>query len=503
MPGHVLTDTELNLLHDFQGSVDDWYAPGFELCDFGCGSGGYPEVADRLRVFALANESGSTYAVWLLDDRADLAQLPVVFLGDEGGVHLGARDMRQFFRIVASGWTPSANWKAIGYTDDRGTDAGQGFWPANAAFRAWLRRHFGLEAAEDPNSVAVLTHWPDAPIRSAPGGLPPRRCRACSVGCSFEFLAWCCSVWGSAVGWVRGRGVVGDRQATDEFGWYVESYTAQRILTERVSPMTELNAGRVRQAIVEQTRRLAESAVAAGPEAAVPTAPKWTVLDLVAHVGQTQHWVAEIIERRITDPSQLPGEMAVVPVDPREWLAWLSESAQRVAGACSDVALDAPVFNPAGDGRPGARFWMSSMLNEAVVHGVDAAGAAGRPADVEADIAAALVSNHLAMLTSPTWEMQRSESAHAIRGTGQRLQWVATDIADGAGAWFVERRPDGAVWMPGVRPADVTVSGPARSLLLALTRRLPLVGGEAAGVRVEGEVGLAQHWLDNTAHVSG
>ena len=73
---------------------------------------------------------------------------------------------------------------------------------------------------------------------------------------------------------------------------------------------------------------------------------------------------------------------------------------------------------------------MSSALNESVVHGFDAANAADRPADIDTDIAAALISNHLAMLTSPTWEMQRPESAHAIRGTGQTLQWLATDTAD-------------------------------------------------------------------------
>ncbi|KAA2261495.1 maleylpyruvate isomerase family mycothiol-dependent enzyme [Solihabitans fulvus] len=267
--------------------------------------------------------------------------------------------------------------------------------------------------------------------------------------------------------------------------------------------MTELNAETARRAIVEHTRRLAESAVAAGPDAAVPTAPKWTVTDLVNHVGQTQHWVAEIIERRITDPTQLPMEMAVPPTDPREWQAWLSESAQRVASACSDDALDAPVFNAAGDQRSGTRFWMASMLNEAVVHGFDAANAAGRPADIEADIAAALITNHLAMLTSPTWEMQRPESAHAFRGTGQTLQWLATDTADGAGAWFVERRPDGATWQPGTQRADVTVTGPARSLLLILTRRLPLTDRETTNISVDGDTDLAQHWLDNAAHASG
>ncbi|WP_433291398.1 maleylpyruvate isomerase family mycothiol-dependent enzyme [Actinoplanes sp. CA-030573] len=263
--------------------------------------------------------------------------------------------------------------------------------------------------------------------------------------------------------------------------------------------MTELTPDRARRAIADHTRRLAESAAAAGPDAAVPTTPEWTVTDLVRHVGQTQHWVAEIIERRVTDPTKLPTEMAALPTDPRAWPAWLSDSAQRLTAACSGDALDAPVFNPAADGRSGTRFWLATQLNEAVVHGFDAATAAGRPAAVDADIAAALITNHFAMLTSPTWEMLRSESAHALRGTGQILQWVATDDE---GAWSVDRRPDGATWQPGRRPAaGVTVTGPARSLLLTLTRRLPLA--EAPGITVAGDGKLAQHWIDNTAHVSG
>jgi uncharacterized protein (TIGR03083 family) len=267
--------------------------------------------------------------------------------------------------------------------------------------------------------------------------------------------------------------------------------------------MTELNAEHARRATVEHTRRLAESAAAAGPDAAVPTASKWTITDLVEHVGQTQHWVAEIIERRITDPAQLPTQVAALPADPGQWQAWLSQSAQRVASACSADALDAPVFNPAGDERPGTRFWLSSVLNETVVHGFDAASAAGRPTAVDGRIAAALIGNHLTMLTSPTWGMQRPESARAIRGTGQTLLWLATDTGDGAGAWLVERRPDGATWQPGAQQADVTVTGPAESLLLTLTRRLPLTGREATSITVDGDTSLAQHWLDNTAHVSG
>ncbi len=267
--------------------------------------------------------------------------------------------------------------------------------------------------------------------------------------------------------------------------------------------MTEPQAERARHAIVEHTRRLADAAAAAGPDAVVPTTPEWTIAELVEHVGQTENWVAEIMEGRITDPTRLPTQMAELPTDPRKWQSWLVTSGQRVASAFSADALDAPVFNAAGDERTGGRFWLATVLNETVIHGFDAANAAGLPAEIDPDIAAVLISNHLTMLTSPTWEMQRSESAHAIRGAGQTLQWLATDTADGAGAWFVERRPEGARWQPGIRPADVTVTGPARSLLLTMTRRLPLGDGETTKINVDGDAELAQHWLDNTAHGSG
>ena len=254
--------------------------------------------------------------------------------------------------------------------------------------------------------------------------------------------------------------------------------------------MSELKPEQARRAIVEHTRRLGEAAGAAGPGAAVPTAPEWTVKELVEHLGQTQHWVAEMTERQIIDPARLPTEVVALPADPGEWPAWLAGSAQRVVAA---LAEEVPVFNAAGDGRTGVEFWTSSMLNEAVVHGFDGENAAGWSPDIAPEVAAALITNHLRMLTSPTWAMRVSASAEALRGTGQTLLWRATDSD---GAWFVERTPNGATWQPGVRPADVTVSGPAGSLLLMLTRRIPATG-------IDGDTGLVRHWIENTAHVSG
>lgn len=148
----------LNLLKEFENSVEDHFAPGFELIGFGEDDGGYPRLSDRIRPFAQANGSGSTYAIWLLDDRADLATLPVLLLGDEGGVHIVARDLPELLRVLASGWSPMCGWDSLDYYDEReeaDADDADGYdpCPENPAFRTWLRDRFGLEAAEDPNAV--------------------------------------------------------------------------------------------------------------------------------------------------------------------------------------------------------------------------------------------------------------------------------------------------------------------------------------------------------------
>jgi uncharacterized protein (TIGR03083 family) len=273
----------------------------------------------------------------------------------------------------------------------------------------------------------------------------------------------------------------------------------------------ELSAERSRQALRRHTERLAESARAAGPDARVPTAPEWNAADLVEHLGHTQNWVAEILERRITDPTQLPTEMVAMPADPQAWSDWLVESSGRAAAAASDAALEAPVFNAAADERTGGQFWLHSLLNEAVVHGFDAAaaaaGTAAAAADtyaIDADVAAELVTNHLAMLTSPTWAAQRADSADALRGNGQTLHWHATDDSnlDTSGDWFIERQPGGATWQHRNDTADVTINGPAESLLLILTRRLPPTDGQAPNLTIEGDVELVQHWVQNSAHVA-
>ena len=141
---------ELNLLKDFEDRLDSFYADGFELSEYG--RNGFlkdPELIDRLIPFAQANDSGSLYALWRLDDRPDLATLPIVVLGDEGGIHLVARGLRELFQIIGYDSAIWVDWEEA----DFGRDADDEPSTCHAEYVAWLKEHFGLAPADDPNAV--------------------------------------------------------------------------------------------------------------------------------------------------------------------------------------------------------------------------------------------------------------------------------------------------------------------------------------------------------------
>ncbi|TQM11620.1 maleylpyruvate isomerase family mycothiol-dependent enzyme [Pseudonocardia kunmingensis] len=266
--------------------------------------------------------------------------------------------------------------------------------------------------------------------------------------------------------------------------------------------MIELSMERYGQALLDQTAQFAETVRRAAPDAPVPTCPEWTTAQLVEHVGQTQQWVAAIVEERVADPSRLPTSVPELPSDPEAWASWLAEGASRLVAACADAGADAPVWNPAGDGRSGTRFWLRRTLCETIIHRADAAATAGVAYQLDAELAADAITDHLAMMTSPGWAAQRPDSAEALRGSGQTLHLHADDEPGlgEAGEWFVERGAEGATWQHRHGTADVTVHGSATALLLMLTRRRPISAGLEDGLRVSGDPDLLTHWVANTAH---
>jgi len=147
---------ELNLLFAFQRShgFED-YADGFGLTTYGDPAGlesGWskdPGFLAGLISFAQANGSGSFYALWRVDDRADLATLPVVVFGDEGGQHVVARNLRELLQLVGYDCEISVDWDEAYYYRGEDFEHRRG----HAEYVAWLDQHFGLAPAADPDSL--------------------------------------------------------------------------------------------------------------------------------------------------------------------------------------------------------------------------------------------------------------------------------------------------------------------------------------------------------------
>lgn len=147
---------ELNLLKELQDDLGfENYSEGFGLSDYMDDSGlsaGWskdPEFLARLVAFAQANGSGSIYALWRVDDRTELATLPVVVFGDEGGLHVVARDLRELLRLLALDSEISVDWEDAHFYSESEEEHTEG----HAEYVAWLARQFGLSAPEDHEAL--------------------------------------------------------------------------------------------------------------------------------------------------------------------------------------------------------------------------------------------------------------------------------------------------------------------------------------------------------------
>ena len=138
--------------------------------------------------------------------------------------------------------------------------------------------------------------------------------------------------------------------------------------------VTETEAGRLRAA-----------ALAAGPDAAVPTCPEWTVHRLVAHTARVFGMVTGAL--RAADPSSSPprpsrpeGDFDAVLAAYDERLATMLELLRSV-----DPATPAWHVSPAAPKTAASLF--RRIAHEATVHRIDAQAAAGvTPSDQDARV---------------------------------------------------------------------------------------------------------------------
>ncbi|MBB4931068.1 hypothetical protein F4561_001888 [Lipingzhangella halophila] len=181
---------ELNLLKELEERVgNEFLAYGFEMRAYGDedalrhGWSAEPEFLDRVKVFAVANGTGSLYALWRCDGRSDLATLPVVILGDEGDYGVVADSLRELLLVLAADSEVVAGSDVdppylLGHPDYRQElEYAEGELNGHTELLALLQREFGLTPSDDAQALMRAAHerhgssfreWVE-PFLAAPG----------------------------------------------------------------------------------------------------------------------------------------------------------------------------------------------------------------------------------------------------------------------------------------------------------------------------------------------
>jgi uncharacterized protein (TIGR03083 family) len=222
------------------------------------------------------------------------------------------------------------------------------------------------------------------------------------------------------------------------------------------------------EAIARDVEALEVAARAAGPDAAVPGCPGWTVTDVLEHVGSVLYRASLIIgERREHRPHR--SETTAPPGDPFAWCGKGRAAILPVLRA-ADPSVDYWTFR----GPNPLRWWLRRLANETAVHRVDTEQAAGWDSAIGAAFAADGIDEKLETYL-PVIASQRSP----------RPVTVALRADDVGSAWTVTVAEKVTV-VRQEEPAEATVAAAAADLYLWLWQRAPdeRVGvvGDAAAV---------------------
>lgn len=139
--------SELERLIDFQENVSgfEYYSDGFgvreEKREWFHGWSNSPDFLNRIYPFAKANGSGSTYAIWDDGSTKPMAEMPIIVLGDEGGTHIVAENMRQLLHLLTFDCEISVDWdSAFVYKDTDDYEENDDL----PEFLAWLKDEYNI-----------------------------------------------------------------------------------------------------------------------------------------------------------------------------------------------------------------------------------------------------------------------------------------------------------------------------------------------------------------------
>jgi uncharacterized protein (TIGR03083 family) len=238
--------------------------------------------------------------------------------------------------------------------------------------------------------------------------------------------------------------------------------------------------------VIEQEAKLfAEAAQQGGLEVNIDTCPGWNMRDLVRHLSEIHLWAAAHVARRagkmwVDDLAELSAywpELAVFWPENDDlvdyYLATNANLVRELEAAPADV--EAMTFLPAPS--PLA-MWARRQAHEISIHRFDAQKAAGTMSGFDAAFASDGIDELLTAFAPRA-------KAFPIKATGTMVVH-ATDTGD---RWQVTMAPDGITTTRSEGPADVTLTGDASDLYLAVWNR-----GDGPNLAITGDHDVLAAW---------
>src|SRR5215218_7448678 len=166
--------------------------------------------------------------------------------------------------------------------------------------------------------------------------------------------------------------------------------------------MTSLPHDRFCDELVTQTGLVREVVAGAGADlsATVPTAPDWTLADLLRHIGGNLRAVEQAVRTGVpvTEPErEVPGHAGPGGDDPAALGDWLAQAAEAAATTLRSAGPDAQA--QIWDIRWPTAAWARRAAHDLVVHRADAAGTVGAAYRVDGDLAVDAVDEFLDLLS--------------------------------------------------------------------------------------------------------
>jgi uncharacterized protein (TIGR03083 family) len=240
-------------------------------------------------------------------------------------------------------------------------------------------------------------------------------------------------------------------------------------------------------AVGREAKLLARAAEHGGLDADVPSCPGWDMRELLRHLGMIHLWAAgHVSERREDSFGELATleaawpDLAVFWPEDRDLVQWYLATNANLVDVLESAAVDVDAWTFLPAPSPLA-MWARRQAHETAIHRFDAENAAGITPSFAPALAADGIDEIVAAF-APRKDEFPVESTKA-------MVVHATDTDD---RWHITLAPDGITTRRGDGPADVTLTGEASDLYLAMWNR-----NDDRGVASSGDRGVVDLWHAN------